>query len=142
MAAKDIVFGSTGQYKEIDIVDIAALVLLPLAASLQFGVFSWTINVFGGYDFTQTLWTIAGANITPVMLVTVLSFGWIVATNLANQKTEMDQYEFGAVLLSLALPILYVLVPAVADLINATDIGKLAAVLYVSAGAVYVSYSG
>lgn len=140
--ARNIAFGSGNGNQEVDIIDIAALVLLPIASSLLFGVWTWEIQVFGGYDFLAPLWTIAGVDISMALLIIVGSVAWIALTNLANKKTDMDQYEFGAVCASIALPLLFIFVPAVESLVTWHDMMRLAAVLYVSAGAVYISYVG
>jgi len=126
----------------VDLIDVAALVLLPMAAALIFGIFTWQIQVFGGYDFTAPIWTLGGTDISAALLVTVASIGWIAATNLANANTEMGQYEKGAVVTALLLPVLYVFVPAVADLVTWHDMMRLLALLYVSVAAVYISYVG
>ncbi|RKD93831.1 hypothetical protein ATJ93_3465 [Halopiger aswanensis] len=48
---------------EIDLIDVAALIFLPFFASLIFGVFTISIDVFGGYNLTGAIWTI-GARIS------------------------------------------------------------------------------
>ena len=142
MTVKTIAFGSGNGNKEIDVIDIAALIALPGMASLLFGIFSWQVEVFGGFDFTGALWTIAGASISVAFLGALFSVIWIVATNLMNQKTDMGQYEFAGVVTALGLPILFVFVPSVHDLVMYHGISQIAAWLYVSAAAVYISYEG
>lgn len=142
MGVKNIAFGSGNGNQEIDVIDIGALVLLPIAASLIFQVFSWQIQVFGGYDFTAALWTLGGIDVSAAFLITLAGVGWIVTTNIANDSTDMGQYEMAAVVTALGLPILYELVPVVYDLVMWHDLTQLLAVMYVSAAAVYVSYVG
>lgn len=142
MAARNIVFGSGNGNKEIDMIDVGAITLLPILSAMLFEVWSLTINVFGGYDFTQSLWDIGGTAISPALLIVLACVAWIFSTNILNDETEMGQYEMGAVVTALLLPLLYVFVPAVADLVNASDLLKLAATLYVSAASVFISYIG
>lgn len=139
---QNIAFGSGNGNQEVDLIDIAALVLLPIASSLMFGVWTWQIQVFGGYDFLAPMWTVAGVDISAALLIVVGSVAWISLTNLANKKTEMDEYEFGVICAAIALPVLFVFVPAVESLVTSHDLMRLAGVLYVSAAAVYVSYVG
>ena len=108
--------GGTGS-KEIDLVDVAALMLLPIAASMIFEVFSLNITIFGGYDFVEPIWTLGGAPINAALLVVIGSVGWIAVTNTMNDRTEMDGIEAGIALTALGLPILFLFVPAVESLI-------------------------
>lgn len=142
MATRNIVFGSTDSNNEIDVIDIVAIIALPNMASLLFGVFSWNIEVFGGYDFTAPLWTMFGADISLALLIAVFSLLWIAGTNLANRKTDMGQWEFGVLVTALALPVLYALVPSVENLVMYHDLAQVAALIYVAVAAVYVSYEG
>jgi len=38
---------------QIDLIDVLALMIVPLGASMIFGIFSFSIDVFGGYDMIQ-----------------------------------------------------------------------------------------
>ncbi|WP_247729896.1 hypothetical protein [Halovivax limisalsi] len=140
MATRQIAIGGGTNNNQIDLLDVLALVILPISWALQLNVFTWQINVFGGYDFNQALWTIGGVAISPALLITLAAVAWVVVTNLLNSETEHGQEEMAAIGTALALPILVVFVPAVADLVNYHDITKLAALMYVSAATVYVSY--
>ena len=60
MATRKFTFGGGTGPMEIDLIDVAALMLLPIAASMIFDVFSLNINVFGGYDFVDPIWTAGG----------------------------------------------------------------------------------
>ncbi|ELZ09409.1 hypothetical protein C479_11335 [Halovivax asiaticus JCM 14624] len=140
MAARNITFGGGTTNNQIDLIDVAALVVVPITWALMVGVFTWQINVFGGYDFTQSLWTIAGVSISPALLLTLGGEAWIIVTNILNSKTEHGQEEMAVIGTALALPLLYVFVPAVESLVNYHDMTQLAAVLYLSAASVFVSY--
>ncbi|WP_324666277.1 hypothetical protein [Haloarcula sediminis] len=142
MGVRNTLMGSTSMNNEVDLIDMGALILLPLFSSLIFGVFSWQIEVFGGYDFTAALWTVGGAGISVALLVVLAGVAWIGFTNFANSKTDMSDGEKAAIGTALLLPVLYVFVPVVADLVTWHDMMRLVATLYVSAAAVYISYVG
>jgi len=130
-----------GTKNEVDLVDVAALMLLPITASMIFGIFTMQINVFGGYDFTQAIWTIGGTGVSAALLITVFADAWIIATNLLNGDTSHEREELAAISVALLAPVLYVFVPAFADLMSA-DILRLGLLMYVAAASVYVSYTG
>ncbi|MDS0475276.1 hypothetical protein [Natrinema sp. 1APR25-10V2] len=135
----DFTTGSGNGTNEVDLVDVAALMLLPITASMIFGIFTMQINVFGGYDFTAPIWTVGGASISAALLITLFADFWILGTNVLNDQTKHEQNELIAIGLALAAPLLYVFVPAFASLVQA-DILRLALLMYVSGAAVYVSY--
>lgn len=142
MGVANTLMGSTAMDSEVDLIDIGAIVLLSTMAPLLFGVWSWQIEVFGGYDFSAALFVIGGINISLTLLVIIFSVGWIVLTNLINDDTDMGQYETGVVVAAIALPVLYVFVPAVEGLVTWHDMMRLAASLWVALGATYLSYVG
>lgn len=142
MATSGIAFGSGNGNREIDVIDIAALIVLPITASMIFEVFSLEINVFSGYNLTEGIWTIGGADISVALLVTVFAIAWVFGTNLLNGETDLEGIELGAVVTALLLPLGYVFVPAVADLVMWHDLMQLAALLYVSVATIVVSYMG
>lgn len=141
MATRNLTIGGGGP-NEIDLIDVAALIIVPIAAALIFGVWSWEIQVFGGYDFLSPIWTLGGVDISAALLIVVFGVGWIAVTNLMNDQTDLSQIEAGVVLTALLLPILYLFVPAVENLVHWHDMMQLAAVLYVTAASVFVSYVG
>jgi len=124
---------------EFDPIDIAAIVLLPFAAGFVYGVFTFQINVFGGFDFSQALWTVGGASITPALLLTVGAVAWIVATNELD-GSNYEQYEYALIVGALALPFLFVFVPALQDVATSHDIGRLFMWGGTAAGATIISY--
>lgn len=142
MAVQNKLFGSGAGNNEIDLIDIIALMILPIFASLQFKVWSWQVEVFGGYDFSKALWTIGGTGISVTTIVIVFAVGWILATNLANLQTEMEDWEMGIAGAALLLPVGYVLMPSVEALVMYHDMTQVAAALYVSTAATYISYVG
>lgn len=131
-----------GTENEVDLVDIAALMLVPITGAMLFGVWSMQINVFGGYDFTQPIWTVGGASISAALLITVFGDLWIIGTNLLNDQTDHETQELAAIAIALLAPIAYVFVPAFATLVDGADVIKLGMALYLAAASVYVSYTG
>ncbi|WP_247731632.1 hypothetical protein [Halovivax limisalsi] len=71
MATRQIAIGGGTNNNHIALLDVLAITILTVAWALQLGVFTWQINVFGGYDFTQSLWTIGGVAISPALLLTL-----------------------------------------------------------------------
>lgn len=142
MATSGIAFGSGTGNREIDVIDILALLLLPITASMIFDVFSLEINVFGGYDMTAGIWEIGGADISVALLVTVFAVAWVLLTNVANAQTEHEGYELAIIVVAIALPVAYEFIPAIADLVQYHDLAQLMALIYVSAATVYISYVG
>ena len=142
MATRSFTVGGGTGPKEVDLIDVFALMLLPIAGAMIFDVFSLNINVFGGYDFTDPIWTVGGADLSAALFIVLGSVAWIVVTNIMNDQTDLDGLEAGVALTALALPLLYVFVPAVQDLVHWHDAMQLAAVLYVAGASVYVSYVG
>lgn len=140
MATKNLTFGGGTGKDQIDLIDVGALMLLPMAASFLFQVFTLEINVFGSYDLTSPIWVVGGMDVTIVLIVASASSAWILATNLLNDQTEHEQEELAAIGAAISLPVLYELIPAVHDLVMWNDLAQLAAVIYVSAAAVYVSF--
>jgi hypothetical protein len=126
-------------YQEIDIEDIAALVALPTFAGIELGVFTFAVDVFGGYSFGDPLFSVAGLGITVSLLATVASLAWIYATNEldGSQYTDEEKYAMGAAILIVPM---YAAVPAFRSLINSSDVIALLAWLGIATFAVYVSY--
>ena len=140
--SRSIAFRSGNGNNEIDLIDIGALLVLPITASMIFQVFTWQINVFGQYDLTEPIWTLGGADISVALLVTVAATVWVLATNVANTETTHGQYELAVIVVAIALPLLTVFVPAVESLVMWHDLTQLAALLYVSGATVAISYLG
>ncbi|RQG87031.1 hypothetical protein EA462_15430 [Natrarchaeobius halalkaliphilus] len=140
--SRSLAFGSGTGSNEIDPIDIIALMVLPISASMIFQVFSFQINVFGEYDFTEPIWTVGGADISLALLITVAAVAWVLITNIVNAETDHGPYELGAIVVAILLPVAYVFVPAVESAVMWNDLMQLAALLYVSAATVVVSYLG
>ena len=118
---------------EIDVVDVAPLVLLPIAAGMVLGVWSFGISVFGSYDFAAPVFTIGNTGISAAFLLTLGSIGAIVATNELD-GSSYESYERGAIMFALGAVPLYVFVPAVTTLIDGSDV--LAFIVWIAIAAV------
>ncbi|GGL33884.1 hypothetical protein GCM10009037_16870 [Halarchaeum grantii] len=120
--------------------DVAALMLLPWFAGIQFGVFTSSLSIFGGYDFASPLWTVAGIDLSLSLFVVLGSLAWILATNEID-GSQYEDYEFGVIAFALATPLLYALVPSFADLVMLNGISQLFFTVAVSASATYIGYT-
>lgn len=143
MATSRYSFGDlTNQPNQVDLVDVLALMLAPITASMIFEVWTLEINLFGGYDLVDPIWTIGGADISAALLITVFAVGWIMLTNVVNSDTDHTQEEIGIFSAALLAPILFVFVPAFESLVLWHDLVQLMFTLYVAAAAVLISYTG
>ena len=125
---------------QIDLIDIAALIGLPIFAGFVLGVWSLEITVFGGFDFAQPLWTVGGASISPALILTVASVGWIVATNQIG-GAHYEDYEKGGIAFALGVVPIYAFVPALQAVVDSSDVVRLVVWLAVAAVATYISYT-
>lgn len=124
---------------EIDVIDVAPIVALPIFAGFVFGVWTLTLNVFGGFDFMQILWSGSGVEVTPALLGTVASVAIIVGTNQLD-GSDYEQYEFAVIVVVLALPVLHATFPLVGDFIAGSDIAAFMAWIGTAVGTAYISY--
>ena len=125
---------------QVDLIDIAALVGLPIFAGFVLGVWSLEITVFGGFDLAQALWTVGGATISPALILTVAAVAWIVATNQLG-GSDYDDYEKGGIAFALGVVPVYAFVPAIQALVDSSDVVRLVVWLAVAAVATYISYT-
>lgn len=124
---------------EIDVIDIGPLVILPIAAGMVLGVWSFGVDVFGGFDFASPLATIGGANISPAFLLAVGSVAVILATNELD-GSNYENYEYGAILFALAVVPAYEFIPAIGDLAASHDAIAFGLWLAVAAVATALAY--
>jgi hypothetical protein len=125
---------------EIDVIDIGALILFPVAAGIVLGVWQFGLDVFGGYDFGQALMSVAGVSISPALIATLASIAWIVATNEID-GSDYEDWEYGAIVFSFIVTPMYVAVPSVATLVDSYDVVAMVVWLGIAASAIYVSYT-
>jgi len=124
---------------EIDVIDVAALVGLPIFAGMELGVWSFSLDVFGGFDFSQTLVSSGGAAISFALVLTVLCIGWIVGTNEID-GSSYEQYEYWGIVGSLAITPAYALIPFFGSIVDSSDIIALVVWMFVAIVAVWISY--
>ena len=125
---------------QVDLVDIAALVALPIFSGFVLGVWAFQLEVFGGWDLTQVLWEGGGAEVTLPLILTIGAVAWIVATNEIG-GSDYDQYELVGIGFALAAVPIYAFVPAVQGLIDSSDVAKVAIWLVIAIVATYISYT-
>ena len=124
---------------EVDLIDVGALVLLPVAAGMVLGVWEFSIQVFGGFDFSQPIWSSGQSSVSIALLLTVGSIAWIVTTNEID-GSDYEDYEFGMIVGGFALTPMYSLIPLIKDLVDSSDLFALVAWLAVAIVSVYISY--
>ena len=125
--------------REIDLIDVVAIALIPITGAMVLGVWTFQLTVFGGYDIARTLYAYGDVEFTVPLFLTVGGFAWIFGTNSINRESYSKE-EFAAVVIGMGLPILYELVPFIAALIELHDVIRLAAAFAVAIAATYASY--
>jgi len=124
---------------EVDVIDVAALVLLPITAGMELGVWTFSINVFGGFDFSQPLVQAGGSSLSFALVLTLAAIGWIVATNEID-GSDYEDYETWLIGGSLAVVPAYSLIPFVGSIVDSSDIIALVVWMFVAIAAVWISY--
>ncbi|MDR5673110.1 hypothetical protein RH858_08100 [Halalkaliarchaeum sp. AArc-GB] len=122
------------------LIDMLALILVPWFGSFIFGVFSFELNIFGGYDFTAPIWTVGGAEISASLLIVLFGIVWILATNEID-GSSYEPEEFVVIAFALLAPVMYVFVPAFESLVMWHDVSQLGFTLLLAAATVHLSYT-
>jgi hypothetical protein len=131
---------------EINVIDLAALVGIPWFAATIFGVFSFSLDIFGGYNFTDPIWTIgggaesAGVDISVALLAVLGLTAWILVTNEID-GSDYQPEEFAVIAFAFLAPIMFVFVPSFESLVMWNDISQLFFTLLVSVAATWISYA-
>ncbi len=125
---------------EIDLIDVIALMIVPLGASMIFGIFSFSIDVFGGYDLMDPIWTVAEVDISAALLLTTFATAWIFLTNIMNANTSHSQELLVVFVAALLAPILTVFVPPFEALVFWDDLVQVVFFLYTTASVTALSY--
>ena len=120
--------------------DMAALIAVPWFASFIFGVFSFSLNIFGGYDFSQPIWTVAGIELSAALLIVMAGLVWIVATNELD-GSDYESWEFAIIGFALLSPLMYVTLTEFQALVEYHDITRLMATLLLTGATTYISYT-
>ena len=125
--------------KEVDLIDLAAVIGIPWFAATIFGVLSFEISLFGGYNFSNPIWTVAGADISVALLAVSFLTVWILATNELNGSNYRPE-ELAAIAFALLAPLMFVFVPAFESLVVWSDLTRLGFTLAVSVATTWISY--
>ena len=125
--------------KEVDLIDLAAVIGIPWFAATIFGVLSFEISLFGGYNFSNPIWTVAGADISVALLAVIFLTGWILVTNEINGSNYRPE-ELAAIGFALLAPLMFVFVPAFESLVVWSDLTRLGFTLAVSVATTWISY--
>lgn len=125
---------------EIDPIDYGGIVLYPIMAGMIFGVWSFSLDLFGGWDLNQVLWSGSGVDVTLALVLALASVAWIVGTNEID-GSDYEDYEYGVIVFAFASVPLYEFVPAFANLVDAHDIVALVLFLLVSGATAYIAWT-
>jgi hypothetical protein len=127
--------------REVDPIDLAAVVVGPVLAAMVFGVFSLDVQVFNlGSVLTDPLWSSGQTEVTVAALGAVLSVVWIYVTNETFSDAGWSREEMVAIGASLASVPVYVFIPAFNDVVSSNDLVALIAALGYTGATVYASY--
>mgnify|MGYP006269941871 CR=1 FL=1 len=124
---------------QIDEIDLVALIVLPLAAGIELGVWTLSLDVFGGFDFGQALLSLGSVDISIAFIATMASIAALVAQGQLSQDDYQEE-EWYIIAGSMAIVPLYVFVPLVQTLVEMSDIIPLVVWLALSVASVYISY--
>ena len=131
-------------YGKFDGSNIVPLILVPVAAASELGVFMLGSGVNSLFDFSlsDTLFSLGSAtDITISMIVFLASVGALVAQGQLDQSRFQKEEWYVIVGSFGALPA-YQLIPAFGDFVNSTPIVAIVLCLGVSAASIYISYTG
>jgi amino acid transporter len=124
---------------EIDPIDVAALVIVPIAGATSLGVFSLQVNVFGGYSIREALFTIGGVDVALPLLLTVAGIAWILGTNEID-GSDYTQLEYGVIIAAFGVVPAYHFVPAIQNILDGSGALKLITAIGLGAATVMISY--
>jgi len=122
----------------IDAIDMAAFILVPLLSGVLFGVWTLGVDVFGGYSFSDALFTIGSTSISVALLGTVAGSVALVVNGTLT-KNDYEQEEWYVIVGALLLPVVYVFVPAVESFIHGYDIAAFGAWTVLSGVMLWIS---
>jgi len=123
----------------IDTIDLAALILVPFMGAIALGTLTLSVSVFGGFSFTDLLWSGSGVEVSYASLLTVLGIAWVVLTNEID-GSNYETHEYAIIVAAFAIVPAYILIPPVADFVNGSDVVSFVLALAQSAAVVFISY--
>jgi len=127
-------------YGRIDEIDLVSLILLPLAAGVELGVWTLSINTFS-FNFSDALLTLGGTDITIAMVLALASIAALVMQGQLDSGDFEDE-EWYVIAGSLAALPIYRFVPAVKSIVDGTPIIAFVLWVLISAAAIFISYKG
>ncbi len=122
----------------IDVVDMAAFILVPLLGGVLFGVWTLGVSVFGGYSFSDALFSIGNTSISVALIGTVAGSAALVANGTLT-RGDYSQEEWYVIVVAMLLPVVYVFVPAVESFIHTYDVAAFGAWVLLSGVMLWVS---
>jgi uncharacterized membrane protein len=132
--------------RNVDLIDVGPLAVFPVMAALALGAISLEFTLFGGFSFTDALYSGSGVVITTAGVLATVSAVLIVVTNeLLNSKELPDDdatmyaYIVGIIVVFGVVP-LFMLMPAVRDLVASYDVVNAGLLLAQGAGVTYVAW--
>lgn len=125
--------------KEIDLVDVVPLIVVPVFAGIALGVFSFDITIFSEFSFSDALWSGEDLAVTWAEAITVAGVAMIVATNEID-GSDYESWEYGVIIFALAIVPLNMLVPQIETWLTDHDSLALMATFAVSAASVFIAY--
>ncbi|QLC33644.1 hypothetical protein EFA46_005330 [Halarchaeum sp. CBA1220] len=114
----------------IDLIDLVGMALVAVFGPMAIGVVSFSITVFGGFSFTDILWSGSGIEVTYATVLALAGVGWIVVANFLAGDWDIDDleiYHTAAIVVALGIVPVYAIVPAVQTLFS--DYGAIALVV-------------
>ncbi|WP_435098463.1 hypothetical protein [Halarchaeum sp. P4] len=114
----------------IDPIDLFGMALVAIFGPMAIGVVAFKITVFGGFSFTDILWSGSGVEITYATVLALIGVGWIVLANFIVGDWDIDELEWyhtAAIVVALGIVPVYAVVPAVQNVFS--DYGAIALVV-------------
>ncbi|MWV63303.1 hypothetical protein GRS48_00445 [Halorubrum sp. JWXQ-INN 858] len=122
------------------LIDSFALMFIGWFSAILFGVLETSITIFGGYDFADPLWTVAGAEISVALLVVVFSVIWVLVTNEVDGSDYAPE-EFAVIGFALLAPVLFIFVPAFEALVMWHGASQLLFALLTTFATTWIAYT-
>lgn len=125
---------------QVDLEDVAPIAVYPVVLGIMLGVFTFTLNVFGGFTFGKALIDNSTLTVTVAGLLSLVSGGAVVVTNEID-GSNYEQWEYGAILTVFLFPVLFMVIPAVSSFVLANGFVAFSIWLIATVTTVYVSYA-
>lgn len=125
---------------EVDLIDLLPLALFPIAAGVVFEVFTFSLDVFGGWSPSEVLFSAAGTDWTWGFIIAMLALVSIVATNEID-GSEYEDWEYFAIIFAFATVPLYKFVPSFQNLVNHHDAVVFTVFILTAIAAAWVAYT-